>query len=98
MKRKRNITTHFLRMLRKVGLLCKKPAPYKPKLRIQKSVDVDGTVISHDDLILAKTTLHGVTGTGKDKKMCHYDYRTHSCRCGMTIEKMKAGEICGIKR
>lgn len=98
MKRKRNLTTHLLRMLRKVGMLCKKPVPQKPKLKIQKSVDADGNDISHDDLMFAKNILYGINNVGKNKKMCHYDFRKHTCRCGMTIEKLKAGEHCSIKK
>lgn len=98
MKRKRNITTHFLRLLRKLGMLCKKPQPFKPQIRIQKSVNAEGQEMDHNDLMLAKNKLHGLNHVGKDKKMCQYDFRTHSCRCGMNIEKLKEGENCHLNK
>lgn len=98
MKRKRNITTSFLLLLRKVGMLCKKPTPYKPTIRIQRSVDMDGESINHKDLMFAKNILSGIHSEGKDKKMCHYDFRTHTCRCGITIEKLKQNKNCPLSK
>lgn len=98
MKRKRNIKTSFLLLLRKVGMLCKKPQPFKPQLKIQKSVNAMGEDISHKDLMYAKNVLQGIHPTGKDKKMCHYNFRTHTCRCGMTLEKLKQKENCPLSK
>jgi hypothetical protein len=51
MKRKRNLKTKFLLMLRQLGMLCKTPAPPKKGLRLSKTLMPDGTVIMHDSLL-----------------------------------------------
>lgn len=95
---KKGLKTQTLILFRKLGLLCRKPAPFKPQIRIQKSIAPDGTPIDHEDLAFAKNSLMGINIMGKDKKVCHYDYRTHSCRCGVTIQSLKEGENCPLKK
>ena len=51
MKRKRNLKTSLLLLLRRFGMLCKTPMPPKKGLRISKSLMPDGTVIMHDSLV-----------------------------------------------
>lgn len=81
-----------------MGLLCKKKQKPKQQLRIQKSINSDGTLIDHEDFILAKKVLPNTTQLGKDKKSCHYDFRTHTCRCGITLDYLKMGSNCPIKQ
>ena len=42
MTRKRNIETHLLLRLRRIGLICKKPV-YKPVIKVSKTVYPEGT-------------------------------------------------------
>ena len=94
MKRKRNLKTSFLLILRRIGVLCKKTPQFKPSIRIQHSINPEGDSINHEDFMFAKNTLQGVNNVGKDKKMCNYDFRTHTCRCGVTLEKLKEIKKC----
>lgn len=94
---KRGIKTRIFINLRKIGMLCKKTEPYKPKLKLQKSISYDGKHINHEDFMFAKNSLQGVNQLGKDKKMCHYDFQSHICRCGMTLEKLKLKQKCILK-
>jgi hypothetical protein len=48
MKRKRNLKTAMLLMLRKAGYLCKKPAPAPRGIRVSKSIQPDGTTTYYD--------------------------------------------------
>lgn len=48
MKRKRNLKTAMLLMLRKAGYLCKKPAPAPKGIRVSKSIQPDGTITYYD--------------------------------------------------
>jgi hypothetical protein len=48
MKRKRNLNTFFLRMLRKAGMLCKKTQPSSPRIRISKTINPDGSETKHE--------------------------------------------------
>lgn len=95
---KKGLKTRTFLFLRKIGLLCSKPEPYKPHIRIQKSISPDGTPIDHENLAFAKNSLMGTNKMKRDRKVCHYDYRTHSCRCGVTIESLKEGEYCPLKK
>jgi hypothetical protein len=94
MKRKRNFNTGFLLMLRKIGVLCKKTPPFKPSIKIQHSVNSEGDTINHEDFMFAKNILQGINNVGKNKRMCNYDFRTHTCRCGVTLEKLKEIKKC----
>jgi rubrerythrin len=95
---KRGIKTRIFIGLRKLGMLCKKTEPYKPKLKIQKSLTYEGEVTNHKDFMFAKNALQGVNKINKDKKLCHYNFQTHTCRCGITVEKLKNQEQCPIKQ
>jgi len=94
---KKGFKTNLFIFLRKIGVLCAKPKPYKPQIRIQKSVSPDGKTVDHEDLAFAKNAMMGVNKMKKDKKMCHYDYRTHSCRCGITLQDLKEDINCPLK-
>ena len=89
MKRKRTALVYVFLFLRKIGFLCKKEQPYIPKLRIQKSISHEGEPINHKDFMFAKNALLNVNDLGKEKKLCHYDFRTHNCRCGITLNDLK---------
>ena len=78
MTRKRTILTYVFLLLRKIGLLCKKEQPYIPKLKIQKSISYKGETIDHKDFMFAKNALMNVNDMGKERKLCHYDFRTVS--------------------
>lgn len=76
----------------------KKQAPTgKARLRIAKSIDASGNQIDHNDIIIAKSALYGVNKDNKDRKLCHYDFIKHTCRCGITITDLKEGKGCPIK-
>jgi hypothetical protein len=98
MKRKRSVLTHVFLFLRKVGLLCKKQQPYVPKLKIQQSVSPSGDSINHKDFMFAKNALLHVNELGKEKKICHYNFRTHTCRCGITLSDLKNDKNCSLKK
>lgn len=87
----------LLLFLRKIGLLCKKKQPYKPKLKLSKSVNSLGKEINHKDIMFAKNALQGVAKNNKDRRLCYYDYTLHSCRCGLTLDKLKQNENCPLK-
>jgi len=76
MKRSRNFTTHTLLLLRKLGMLCKKPQPIK-RLRISRTVwpDRDSDIDSqrHVWVETKKTT----------RQSCKFDLTTASCVCGV---------------
>jgi hypothetical protein len=94
---KRGVKTKMFSFLRKMGMLCRKENPQNPRLRIKKSIDHNGNTTNHMDFIFAKSALYGVNKYNKDKKLCHYDFQKHSCRCGITLEKLKQNENCPLK-
>ena len=98
MKRKKSLLTHVFLFLRKTGLLCKKEQPFVPKLKIQQSVDPSGESIDHKDFMFAKNALLYVTELGKEKKICHYNFRTHTCRCCITLSDLKSDKNCSLKK
>jgi len=95
---KRGIKTRILIALRKVGLLCRKEIPYKPKLKISKSLDSSGKPTNHIDFMFAKNALQGVNKPNKARKICHYDYQSHTCRCGIDLQKLIEGNNCPLKQ
>jgi hypothetical protein len=97
-RRKRRLSTYIFLSLRKIGLLCKKEQPKKPlKIRVQKTLNHNGEVISHDDFMFAKNHLPHVHKINKDKKLCHYDFREHKCRCGIDLQQLKEGKRCKLE-
>jgi hypothetical protein len=95
---KRGIKTRIFIGLRKLGMLCKKTEPYKPKLKLQKSLTYGGEIANHEDFMFAKNALQGINKSfSKDRKQCQYNFQTHICRCGITLEKLKNQEQCLIK-
>jgi hypothetical protein len=98
MKRKRSTIMQILLLLRRIGLLCKKEQPYVPKLKIQQSISPSGDFINHKDFMFAKNALLHVNELSKDKKLCHYNFRTHTCRCGITLSDLKSDKNCSLKK
>lgn len=77
MKRNRNFTTHVFLLLRKLGLLCKKPQPIK-RLRIARTIWPDRT----GDI---DSERHVWVETKKiTRKSCQFDLSTASCVCGVS--------------
>lgn len=79
MKRKRNLSTWFLLQLRRLGMLCKKPAPVAPRIRIASTVYPDGNVraIDAERHVWIETKKSG-------RRNCQFDSNTMSCVCGVT--------------
>lgn len=97
MKRKRGFSTYLYLFMRKIGLLSHKKYPNeKLTIKIQKSVYFDGSEINHDDFMLAKNLLPKNYKGGKNKKTCQYDFRSHTCRCGINLQELKNGKKCSI--
>ena len=71
--------------------------PHIPKLRLQKSIDSNGNELDPNDLVFAKNALRGTRVPNKDKRVCSYNFANHTCHCGMTLAKLKAGEPCHLK-
>ena len=73
-------------ILRKLGLLCKKPAPYvKPRLRIKH------TVYPGDNVTPLEAEIHNVLSTKKSAyRSCKFDLDTRTCECGVELNKFGA--------
>ena len=88
MKRKRNLNTSFLLLLRRLGMLCKLPRPEKkPTLRIARTVypDVEMTSIESEQHVWIQSKL-------KSRNNCQFDSVTRTCPCGVkSIEEFAAG-------
>jgi hypothetical protein len=87
MKRKRNLNTSFLLLLRRFGMLCKLPRQEKPKLRIARTVypDVEMTSIESEQHVWIQSKL-------KSRSNCQFDSVTRTCPCGVkSIEQFAAG-------
>jgi hypothetical protein len=95
---KKRLKYKFFGLLRSLGLLCKKTKPFQPTIRISKSINADGNKTDHIAFMEAKNLLYGANSLGKNKKMCYYDFQTHTCRCGMNLEKLRAEKKCGNKK
>ena len=97
MKRTKSLSSYIFFFLRHIGLLSKKPIPSEPlKVRIQKTISYRGEIISHEDFMFAKNHLPHIHKSNKDKKLCHYDFREHTCRCGIDLAQLKEGKRCGL--
>ncbi len=92
-----HIKLECLKTIRTVFGKKKTPTVGKSRLRIGKSIGVDGKEIDHNDIIVAKSALYGVNKHNKDRKLCNYDFIKHSCRCGITLDALKEGKGCPIK-
>lgn len=82
MKRKRNLETFFLLWLRKIGMLCKPPKPYKPVIKISSTVYPDRQISSIDAerriFLLNKLTT---------RANCKFDVDKLKCRCGADVDQ-----------
>lgn len=81
MKRKSLKTFIFLR-LRRLGMLCRKPKPYKPTIKIQKTVypDVQLSNIDREIHVYLETKKMAAKG-------CKFDTFKRVCECGYTMDK-----------
>lgn len=78
----RNWKTPILLLLRKIGLLCRKPKPPKPGLRIAS------TVYPKDSIPIVKWMADDYLQRKKDSyKLCKFDVETRTCGCGVSLEK-----------
>jgi len=76
MKRSRNFKTSMLLLLRKLGMLCKKPQPVK-RLRISRTVCPDrNTDIQSQQHVWVETKK-------TTRQSCKFDSTTMSCVCGI---------------
>jgi len=97
MKRKKSVSSYLFLFLLKLGLLWKKKTPSKPlKIRIQKTLNHKGEIISHEDFMFAKNNLPHIHKLNKDRKLCQYDFIKHACRCGIDLSKLKEGKRCTL--
>lgn len=92
MTRQRNIKTFLLLLLRKVGLICRKPRQHKYVLRIQSTYHPDERVTS----IEAEQHVWMLSKLSARKNF-KFDPETRTCPCGVsTIEQFAAG--CKINK
>jgi hypothetical protein len=78
MTRKRDLKTWFLLVLRHAGMLCRKPKPEKPGLRIAYSI------YPEREITPIQAEIHVWIETKKtSRKNCKFDSRTMSCPCGV---------------
>lgn len=87
MKRKRNLNTAFLLVLRRLGMLCKVPKEQKPRIRIARTVypDVDMSAIEAEQHVWIQSKL-------KSRNNCKFDSVTRTCPCAVaSIEQFAAG-------
>ena len=95
---KKGIKARIFIGLRDLGLLCKKEKPYKPRLKLQKSISPDGETIDHSDFTFAKNALSISHNVGRSKQQCQYNFSTHTCRCGITLDKLKNKQKCSYEK
>ena len=79
--RKRNLKTKLLILLRKFGMLCKKPH-YKPVIKISKTVypdeDMSQTDVARHIFVESRKLIH---------KDCEMDGKKGECnKCGATLD------------
>ena len=79
MKRKSLKTFIFLR-LRRIGMLCRKPRPYKPVVRVSKTVLPDQQLTNIDREIHVYLETKKVAAKG-----CKFDTEQRTCECGYTM-------------
>jgi hypothetical protein len=88
MTRKRNLSTKFLLALRHLGMLCKKPVPVKPVIKISHTVLPDGYISPIDSArhVWLENKKSGI-------KNCEFDIDAGRCeRCGLTVDGFSRGE------
>lgn len=78
MKVERTIKTDLFRLLRRMGMLCKKPTEPKARLRIARTVYPDNRM-SPIDIERAIW----VENKKKALKNCSFDTTTGTCKCGI---------------
>jgi hypothetical protein len=78
MKRKRNISTSALLLLRHLGMLCKKPRPHKYEIRVQSTVypDVKVSPIEAEQHNWMLSKLAG-------RPNCKFNPDSRTCSCGV---------------
>ena len=80
--KKSSLKTIILLRLRKLGLLCKKPAPYKPQVRVSKTVypDIEMAPIDREVHVYLEAKKMSVNG-------CKFDVVARKCVCGLTMDQ-----------
>lgn len=92
---RKKIKAKILSSARRLGFIKKEVSPEFTKLQIQSAIDQSGNRFDHSDFVLAKQRLRGIyKKTTQQQQSCHYDFIKHTCRCGLTIDKIKSGETC----
>lgn len=96
MKRKRDFQTFVLRMMRRAGMLCKKPQPERPRIRVSKSVLPDGSevklppVVMKEELVNPapfKSEVHiWIESKKAALKDCKFDSEAGMCICGIDLD------------
>lgn len=92
MKRKRNLQTRIFLLMRRLGMLCKKPRPSKPVIRIQSTVHAhetaDVTGVARFVFLQNKLT----TRPG-----CKFDPVIEKCECGRSVDEFLKETKCNAK-
>jgi hypothetical protein len=89
----------ILSSLRGIGMFKKKKPTTYSKLMIRSAIKPDGTRFDHSDFVLAKQRLRGIHKhyDHTQYQTCQYDFINNTCRCGLTIDKIKDGGNCVLK-
>lgn len=108
MQRKRNFQTFILRMMRRAGMLCKKPQPERPRIRVSKSIMPDGTevklppIVTKSELVNPtpmKSEIHVWIESKKSAlKNCRFDSAEGMCQCGIDLEDFANNGCKTIKK
>lgn len=91
---KNSFKVKFLSWMRSMGMLCRKPSQPKHRIRIQKTVNVDGTVTHHETLRsqpLTETNIKTARHIWIESKkaaasQCKFDSVSETCTCGIDID------------
>lgn len=91
---KNSFKVKFLSWLRTMGMICRKPVPASPRIRIQKTVNVDGTVTQHGTLRSQPLSENNIATARhiwiEAKKAaasnCKFDSVSETCVCGVDID------------
>jgi hypothetical protein len=96
---RKRIKTRILSSARRLGFIKKKISPEFTRLQIKSAINPDGNRFDHSDFVFAKQHLRGIhKKTTQQQQACYYDFINHTCRCGLTIDKMRSGETCVLNK
>lgn len=92
---RKKLKARILSSARRLGFIKKQVSPEFTRLQIRSAIDSAGNPFDHSDFVYAKQRLRGIyKKTTQQQQSCYYDFINHTCRCGLTIDKMKSGETC----